>query len=150
MRPRHVHAARQCLQDLVEQRLHLLEDRDKYVVQCAALLGYRVDANLLAACVGWSLAATLAVLRRAEKLDLVVSEQGARVRYRFRHALTQAAIRSALPTRTERALHAAIARALEGLPDAGARVEQLAHHWFSAGVRLGADNSAGGEKQGAC
>jgi predicted ATPase len=78
--------------------------------------------------------------------------------YRFRHALTQAALRDALGPETRRSLHARIARRLEELADADDRTEQLAYHWLGAGeaeraslywqraaeraVHLGADGDA--------
>jgi len=134
MRPRHVHAAaRQSVQDLVEERLHLLEPAAGAIVTCAALLGYRIDAKVLALCAGAGIEATLEALRRACDFDLVITEAEEPNRYRFRHALTQAAIRDAVVAGTKRELHAGIARVLERLPDAVDRVEQISYHWSAAG-----------------
>jgi hypothetical protein len=103
------------------------------IIGCAALLGYRPDVSVLVACSDAAPDVTIDALERACDLELVVAESRPPARYRFRHALTQAAIREALGAQIERELHARIARALEGLPDARSRVEQLAFHWYSAG-----------------
>lgn len=134
MIPRDTRAARsQSLRDLVGERFHLLEPHVREIIGCAALLGYRPEVAVLAACSDAAPDATIDALERACDLELVVAESRPPARYRFRHALTQAAIREAVGEQTERELHARIASALEGLPDACARVEQLAFHWQSAG-----------------
>jgi predicted ATPase len=125
-------AATHSLSRLVCDRLGLLEPDGRTIVGLAALLGYRPDLGVLIACTGDE-AATSDALRRACELDLLVLEEREPPRYRFRHALTQAAIREALSESTKRALHARIAAALERSPDASEYVERLAHHWSSAG-----------------
>jgi predicted ATPase len=136
MRHRHGHAeAREALRELVHDRLRLLEPPVRTLVECASLLGYRLDAAALAACAGADLAATVEALRQASDLDLIVAERDGSNLFRFRHALTQAAVRDALDHERKQMLHATIAAALERLPDAGSRAEQLAHHWSLAGDR---------------
>jgi predicted ATPase len=121
------------LGELVDERLALLEPDVRNVVSYAALLGYRFEAWLVAACAGRSRQRVRAALERTRELDLIVREAGAPARYRFRHALIQAAVRESLTAERRRAEHARIASALEALPDARRRVEQLAHHWSAAG-----------------
>jgi hypothetical protein len=161
MRLARPHAAeRPALRDLVDERLLLLESDARTLVRCAALIGYRLNPRMLATCAGATLDATIEALRRASELDLVVAEPAGE--YRFRHALTRAAICDGLGEDQKRSLHAAIATALEHLPDAFVRTEQLAHHWWSAGDgikaaaygrlaaeqahRLGADDDHGAEE----
>jgi predicted ATPase len=134
MIPRETRTARnKSLRDLVHERFRLLEPRVREIVGCAALLGYRPDVAVLVACCGATPDVAIDALERACDLELVVAESRPPARYRFRHALTQAAIREALGAQGELELHARIASALEGLSDAGSRVEQLAFHWYSAG-----------------
>lgn len=111
----------------------MLEPGVRKIVGCAALLGYRPDVAVLVACCEATPDVAIDALERACDLELVVAESRSPARYRFRHALTQAAIREALGAQGQREMHARIASALEGLSDAGSRVEQLAFHWHSAG-----------------
>ncbi len=99
----------------------------------AALLGYRLDMAVLAACGQALPEAVLAALEQARGLDLTVVDARTPAVYRFRHALTREAIREALEPDARRSLHALIAARLETLPDAALRSEQLAHHWLAAG-----------------
>jgi len=126
-------AARESLRELVNDRLGLLEQPDRELVKCASLLGYRLEAALLAACAGAGFDDTIEALGRACALNLMIAEPGSEHRYRFRHALTRAAVREALCNAEKQALHRMIACALERLPDAAERIEELAHHWSSAG-----------------
>ena len=121
------------LQALIAERLQRLSSGAQRLIGCAALLGYRIDAALLAQCAGATFEATLAALRAACELDLISAETRLAAQYRFRHALTQAAIANTLGDQQKRNMHAEIARALELVPDADARLEQLAHHWSLAG-----------------
>jgi predicted ATPase len=144
--------------ELVGERLGLLEPQARAIVALAALIGYRPDLDLLTACSDAGADATADALQSACHLDLLVRERLAGPRYRFRHALTRAAISDALSPSLRRALHARIAATLERLPTASSRVEELAHHWSAAGdaararvyneraaeeaLRIGADGDA--------
>jgi predicted ATPase len=120
------------LRDLVGERFRSLDPRTRDIIGTAALLGYHPDVDTLIACFE-SDCDVIDALSHACDLGLVVAESGQPVAYRFRHALTQAAIRDALGADYERTLHARIASTLERLPDAITHIEQLAHHWLAAG-----------------
>ena len=131
MKLRYCRAASQLL-DLVGLRFRALEPPARTIIGCAALLAYRFDLDLLTLCARVPTGRTIEALRRAQNLDLVVSES-APAQYRFRHDLTRTAIRRQLGLGLRRELHAMIAGALETRPDASARAEQLAYHWTAAG-----------------
>jgi predicted ATPase len=104
------------------------------LIECAALLGYRFDANVLAACCHITEAAASCELQRACRSGLLVCEVPRVGRYRFVHGLYRSAIRDGLDPRLARALHARIAATLERLREAETSPELLAHHWRLAGV----------------
>lgn len=116
----------------MSDRFRSLDPGAQAIVGCAALIGYRPDIALLLACSDEPISSTIAAMERACALDLLVVESRSPATYRFRHALTQSAIREALGAPKERLLHARIAAAVEGFPDALSRVEQLAYHWSKA------------------
>jgi predicted ATPase len=122
------------LRELVAERLAQVGPEARDAASCAALLGYRFEGSLVGACAGLSRARASEAFACMRNLDLIVREPGVPARYRFRHALIQAAVCDALPVERRRTLHARIAAVLEALPDAGRRVEQLAYHWSAAGV----------------
>jgi predicted ATPase len=121
------------MQGLVGERLRLLEPQARMIVCLAALIGYRPDLDVLLVCSDASAATTARALRSACDLDLLVRERLGRPRFRFRHALTRAAVIEALSANLRRTMHAKIAVTMETLPTALSRVEELAHHWSAAG-----------------
>lgn len=106
--------------------------RPRTLIACAALLGYRFDSRVLAACAGTTAAVTERVLREACRTGVLVPDAGEGA-YRFRHALCRRAIQKDLDGTTERALHARIATALERNPAFRADAVTLAYHWTCAG-----------------
>jgi hypothetical protein len=103
------------------------------LIECAALLGYRFDASVLAQCCRCTEIVASRELERACRCGLLVCEAPDKGRYRFAHGLYRSAIRDGLDPRLARALHATIAATLERLTGPDVSSELLAHHWGSAG-----------------
>ncbi|MBI4515210.1 MAG: AAA family ATPase, partial [Deltaproteobacteria bacterium] len=127
------------VQGILAARIDRLGEREKRVLQSAAVIGRELDEPVLervAGCSGAELAAVLDALRRAEFLHPTALYPVAR--FAFKHPLTQqVAYESQLAERRAR-LHAATARAIEELD--GARLDEraalIAHHWECAGEPL--------------
>jgi adenylate cyclase len=129
------------VQAVLASRIDRLHEREKRLLQVAAVIGKDFAEPLLAEVAELpadDLKATLAALRRAE----FIHEQAIYpvVEYSFKHPLTQeVALGSQLQSR-RRAVHAAVARAVEA-QDAehlDERAPLLAHHWEEAGEPLAA------------
>ena len=105
-----------------------MEPSARGVIACAALLGFRFDAAVLAECCDTRLESTEQVLGEACRVGLLVVESGKPARYRFRHALYRSAIRDGLSPPMQRALHARIAAALERLARNGRDDDTIAWH----------------------
>jgi predicted ATPase/class 3 adenylate cyclase len=124
------------IQSLLAARIDRLRESEKQLLQCAAVIGERVDAELLARVAGGSDAARRRTLESLASAELLVDEgalPGAELR--FRHSLTrEVAYRSQLEA-TRARLHAAVARAIEERDGdrLAARAALLAHHWENAG-----------------
>jgi class 3 adenylate cyclase len=122
------------VQALLAARIDRLPEREKRVLQSAAVIGKDFTEPLLAAVAelpGRELAEALARLRSGEFLHerslYPIAE------YSFKHPLTQGVAQDSLLGERRRALHAAVARAIEaagGLLDEQAAL--LAHHWEEA------------------
>ena len=104
------------------------------VLSLAAVIGQDFDLDVLARASGDSEDDLLDVLDRAAAAALVREQADAPGHFRFAHALIQRTLYEDLgPTRRARA-HRRVGEALEVLyrDQPGARVGELAHHWFSA------------------
>jgi adenylate cyclase len=125
------------VQAVLASRIDRLSDRDKDVLQAAAVVGRDVPVELLRAVVDLpapELAASLERLSTAELLGPTESPD----EHAFRHPLAQeVAYRTQLLDR-RRGTHAAIARALLTIhgPAAGTHAPLLAHHFDEAGERF--------------
>jgi len=127
------------VQALLAARIDRLAEREKGLLQTAAVIGKDFSEPLLTAVAGVSaedLKAAITELRRAEFLHELSIYPVAE--YTFKHPLTQeVALGSQLKER-RRTVHAAVARAIE-LQDA-ARLDErsplLAQHWEEAGEAL--------------
>jgi class 3 adenylate cyclase/tetratricopeptide (TPR) repeat protein len=125
------------VQAVLASRIDRLSDRDKDVLQAAAVIGRDVPIELLRAVVDApapELAASLERLSTAELLGPAGSPDA----HAFRHPLAQeVAYRTQLLDR-RRGTHAAIARALLTVhgPAAGTHATLLAHHFDEAGEHL--------------
>ena len=122
------------VRDVVRARLTGLGPTATDLLQLAALIGKRVDLELLAACARRPLEDVLAVLAPAEALRLLEPVRDDPFRMSFPHDLTREAIAETVPASAQRGLHLRIADALEGAGRTVAdRVERLASHLWSAG-----------------
>jgi tetratricopeptide (TPR) repeat protein len=104
------------------------------VLSLAAVIGQDFDLDVLARASGESEDDVLDALDRATASALVREQVDAPGRFRFAHGLIQRTLYEDLgPTRRARA-HRRVGEALEALyrDQPGARVGELAHHWFSA------------------
>jgi adenylate cyclase len=126
---------------LLAARIDRLGERDKRVLQAAAVIGREFSEPVLIRVVkadAGELAAALDALRRAEMIHQTALYPVAE--YAFKHPLThEVALDSQLGERRARS-HASVARALEELE--AARLDELAaliaHHWEEAGDALAA------------
>jgi adenylate cyclase len=125
------------VQAVLASRIDRLADRDKDVLQAAAVIGRDVPIELLRAVVDLPPPALAASLERLSAADLL-GPSGSPGEHAFRHPLAQeVAYRTQLLDR-RRGTHAAIARALlvtHG-PAAATHAELLAHHFDEAGEHL--------------
>jgi class 3 adenylate cyclase/tetratricopeptide (TPR) repeat protein len=125
------------VQAVLASRIDRLADRDKEVLQAAAVIGRDVPIELLRAVVDRPAPALAASLERLSAADLLGPSESTG-EYAFRHPLAQeVAYRTQLLDR-RRGTHAAIARALLATHGAAAATHAalLAHHFDEAGERL--------------
>ena len=125
------------VRDAVERRTAQLSAAGRHILSLAAVAGQRFDVELLKALTGadelelvWSIKELLAA-------GLVVEESADR--FAFRHALTREAVRAGLLARERKALHRAIAEAIERVhgPSPAAlevHLADLAYHFCEAEV----------------
>ncbi len=120
-------------------RIDRLADREKDVLQVAAVIGKEFEERVLCAVSERSEADVAAALAALERGELVYQESvHPEIEYSFRHPLThEVAYRSQLGQRRG-AMHAAVARAIAELyaDRLDERAALLAHHWEAAGDRL--------------
>lgn len=121
------------LAQAVRERMASLEARDRQVVRCASAFDGDFTPELVAAVAGCDTIEAARILDGAARRQLVVEPRDAPGAFAFRHSLTRDAIYGDMPKGESRALHQRIGTILEGLPDAGSRVRELAHHWRRAG-----------------
>jgi len=130
------------VQAVLAARIDRLAEREKQVLQSAAVIGPEFDAGLLARVAGLPEAEVLAALRALAQAELALERSiYPDVVYGFKHPLTQeVALRSQLASRRAEH-HAAVARAIEETtaPEKlDERAALLAHHWQEAGEKLAA------------
>ncbi len=123
------------LRDVLLTRMAGLDGAPRQVVLIAATAGRDIGHELLARAAGLDAEVLAAALRELVAAHVLVCDASAE-RYRFRHALAGEAVYAELLPPERRALHAAIARALEAAvpaPDRGAAEwAALAQHWDGA------------------
>jgi len=129
------------VQAVLAARIDRLAEREKAVLQAAAVIGKEFGEPILRAALGATrelpsgeLAAALATLERAE----FVYEQALYpvAEYAFKHPLTQEVAYHSLLGEPRARTHAAVARALEAERGAvGEAAAVIAYHWESAGER---------------
>jgi class 3 adenylate cyclase/tetratricopeptide (TPR) repeat protein len=122
-------------------RIDRLSERDKSVLETAAVIGKRFSQTLLARVIGEAeneLAASLSTLGDSGFID--EAQAYPEVEYAFHHPLTQeVAYRSQLATRRSQ-IHRQVAEALvaEACPKGDENAALVAHHWEGAGDTLNA------------
>ena len=122
------------VREVIGARVGRLGERAERVLSLAAVIGRDFDLGVLARATKTSEDDLLDVLDAAASAALVRELAGAPGRYSFAHALIQHTLYEDLgPTRRARA-HRQLAEALEDLcgERPGARVGELARHWFNA------------------
>ena len=125
------------VQAVLASRIDRLAERDKDVLQAAAVVGRDVPIELLRAVIGLSAPELAASLERLSKAELLGPAESPG-EHAFQHPLAQeVAYRTQLLDR-RRGTHAAIARALLTIhgPAAATHAALLAHHFDEAGERL--------------
>jgi adenylate cyclase len=130
------------VQAVLAARIDRLAEREKAVLQAAAVIGKEFSEPILRAALGATrelpsgdLAAALATLERAE----FVYEQALYpvAEYTFKHPLTQEVASHTLLGEQRARTHAAVARALEAeRGEAGEAAAVIAYHWEGAGERV--------------
>ena len=111
--PIHEAALPASVQAALAARIDRLTERDKNVLQAAAVIGHRFTEPLLKQVTGLDDHELRSALRSLVRADLLVPSTTTAAGYAFKHDLTQeVAYRSELSERRAR-LHGAVARALE-------------------------------------
>jgi DNA-binding NarL/FixJ family response regulator len=119
------------VQDAVQTRAASLSPGALRLLQFAAVIGMRVDFDLLGAVSGVSDDEILSQVKELVVRQLVM-EEGEDV-FVFRHALTGQAVTAALLSRERRALHGRVLAALEAVyHDDETALSQLAYHAYAA------------------
>jgi class 3 adenylate cyclase/tetratricopeptide (TPR) repeat protein len=127
------------VQAVLASRIDRLGDRDKDVLQAAAVIGRDVPIGLLRTVVGLPASELAASLERLSTAELLGPAESP-AEHAFRHPLAQeVAYRTQLVDR-RRGTHAVVARALLEIHGAAAATHAalLAHHFDEAGERLDA------------
>ncbi len=126
------------VQAVLAARIDRLAEREKRVLQTASVIGKDFEEPLLAEVADLSareLGDALAALRAAEFVHQRVLYPV--VEYSFKHPLTQEVAQDSLLRERRRALHAAVARALEARSgDLDEDAALLAHHHEAAGAAV--------------
>ncbi|MGR8949235.1 MAG: AAA family ATPase [Gammaproteobacteria bacterium] len=124
------------VQAVLSARIDRLEEREKHLLQLAALIGKEFSANLLTAVSELSGDAIDEALRVLASGDFVYQKSVyPRAEYAFKHPLTQEVARGSQLREKRRLTHAAIANAIEqqGAGHLEEYAALLAHHWEEAG-----------------
>lgn len=121
------------VRDVVRARLAGLGASASTLLQFAALIGKRVDLEVLSGCARLPLEDVLTALAPAEALRLLEPVRDDPFCVAFAHDLTREAIAETVPPSAERGMHLRIADALEGARRTVDRSERLAFHLWSAG-----------------
>ena len=128
----------QTVQPLLAARIDRLGEREKHVLQAAAVIGTDFDETLLAAVVGNTSAELRESLALLEEGELVYrSALFPRAEYSFRHPLTQEVAYASQLSETRSRLHRSVADSIEKA--AGGEVPALlAFHREAAGQKMAA------------
>ena len=124
------------LRDVLDARLGQVDDRTLEILREAAVIGRRVDAELLVTISSAGDAAVDDAIRTAVGARILVADPDGR-HYRFRHALLREAVYDDMRPVERMATHRRIAEALTVRPDLGdpapgVALAERAHHWLAA------------------
>ena len=122
------------LQAVVMTRLERCTVGERALLARASLFGVRFRARLLREIFGESAQEQSAALDALRELQLIDSTDATETEYRFRHALTRDIVYGDLEATQTRLLHAQIAEFLAAAAQAGNEPEELAHHFWHAGM----------------
>jgi DNA-binding SARP family transcriptional activator/tetratricopeptide (TPR) repeat protein len=120
------------VRDLFDQRFHQVDDRTATVTIAAAVIGQRVDIDLLGAVTGVSQMELLDLLEEAIEAGLLAEDEDIGW-VTFPHALVRQALIARTSRNREARLHLAIADAMEARPPGPDHATTLAQHLFAAG-----------------
>ena len=124
------------VQPVLAARIDRLAEREKQVLQTAAVIGEKFSEELLGQVLELPGADLTAALSRLRDAELICEESlYPELEYVFKHPLTERVAYDAQLLEHRRRVHAAVARALRAeQPElASAQAAVLAHHWDSAG-----------------
>lgn len=139
------------VREVIGARVGRLGEQAGRVLSVASVIGRDFDLDLLARATATTEDETLDILDAAVTAALVREVAGTPGRYNFAHALIQRTLYEDLgPTRRARA-HRSVAESLEVLcgDRPGARVGELARHWFSATEPIDLTKAIGYSRQAA-
>jgi class 3 adenylate cyclase len=122
------------VREVIGRRLGRLSEPTSRVLGLAAVIGRQFDVALLATIAETSEDAVLDALEEATSAALVTQIRGSPDTFTFRHALIRTTLYEELSAPRRARLHQRVGEALEALVQAtpGARIEELAYHWFAA------------------
>jgi DNA-binding CsgD family transcriptional regulator len=117
----------------IVERLRGFSPEERAIVDRAAVLGLRFDPHVLARMLHVDVDAILPTLRKARDANLIVeADDGGRVFFRFRHALTRQAVYDELLLFDARRTHRSILETLESFDAESEHLEALAYHAWEA------------------
>jgi len=118
--------------EAIQQRVRLLPEQAREMLELAAVVGRSVDVALMQALTGRPEQELLQVIDTLITAQLLVETEAGQIT--SRHALTQAAIYRGLLAHQRKALHLTIAQAIERLYDSTreAHLADLAYHFYQA------------------
>jgi len=139
------------VREVIGARVARLGERAGHVLSVAAVIGRDFDFELLDAVTELSADDLLDLLDAAAAAALVRELTDVPGRWSFSHALTQHTLYQDLGATRRARAHRQIAEALEVLcgEHTGARVGELAHHWFSATQPVNTAKAVGYARQAA-
>jgi hypothetical protein len=120
------------VRDLFDQRFHSVDERTTTVTVAAAVIGQRVDIDLLGAVTGLDQATLLDVLDDAIAAGLLAEDEDIGW-VTFPHALVRQALIGRTTRNREARLHLAVADAMEARPPGPDHATTVAQHLFAAG-----------------
>jgi class 3 adenylate cyclase/tetratricopeptide (TPR) repeat protein len=118
--------------EVIGERLRRLPDEALAILATGAVIGREFDLSVLRAACGRPDDLVLDALEGAERARLLGPVAGRPGRFSFSHALVRSVLYAQLPSTRRMRLHRAVGRVLEARPDAGERIDELAHHFFRA------------------